>query len=176
MSVLNPRTKVKRSDLFTTEEAIALFGEPGEGGVAESRLVTFKAPYLMRLYERGTPLVVTRIRCHKLVANLVESALITAHQFYGAKRIEALGLDVYGGSYIARKMRGGTEWSKHSFGIAFDFLPQENGLKTKFKDATFGKPEYKEWIDIWQEHGFANLGRNLDYDSMHFEAMRYAFK
>lgn len=176
MTVLNPKQKPTKADLLSTAECIELFGEPGVGGTAESQLVTFNAPYKMRLYDRGQATNVTKVRCHVKISQLAESALITVLQHYGAERIVELGLDVYGGSYNARQMRGGTEWSKHAFGIAFDFLPLENALKTRLANSTFGKPEYKAWLDIWQQHGFVNLGRAADYDPMHFEIARFAVK
>ena len=175
-TVLTPGHKITRADLLTTAECIELFGAPGEGGVAESRLKTFTVPYKLRLYERGAPATVMRVRAHEKVMYLVESVFITILQTYGAKDIERLGLDVYAGSYMARRMVNGTEWSRHAFGVAFDFLPQENGLKTRLAASTFGKPEYREFLDIWQRHGFANLGRALNYDPMHFEIMRIVFK
>lgn len=177
MTVLNPKTQIKRSDLLTTEECIELFGAPGAGGVAESQLVTFTTPYKMRLYERGAPKTQSRVRVHKKIVYLVESVFVTTLDVYGEAEIDRLGINVYAGSYEPRVQRGSkTVWSKHAFGIALDFLPRENGLRTRLADATFGKPEYKAWLDIWQKHGFANLGRALDYDPMHFEIMRIAMK
>lgn len=177
MTVLNPKTKPTKADLLITEECIALFGAPGAGGEAESQLVTFITPYKMRLYTRGAPLTANKVRVHKKVQYLVESAFITTLDTYGFEEIDRLGINVYAGSYEPRLMRGSkTKWSMHAFGVAFDFLPQENELKTRLAASTFGKPEYKAWLDIWQKHGFANLGRALDYDPMHFEVMRIAVK
>lgn len=171
----DPARRLTKADLFSTEEAIARFGTPGEGNGAEQRLVTIQAPYKMRLYERGAPLQVERIRCHELVADWVEAALRLTLNTYGAKRIVKLGLDVYAGSYVPRLMRNSKKtWSKHAFGIAFDFLPKENGNLTPFDRATFSRPEYKEWLDCWRCSGFANLGQveGIGRDAMHFEFMK----
>lgn len=165
------------SDLYSTTQAIAEFGEPNEDdrlSKVEPQLVYFDAPFKLRLYARNTPANVTRIRCHAKIADYAHAALSRVREVYGDERIVRLGLDVYGGCYNPRKVRGGESWSKHAFAIAFDFLQAENGLNTPFAKATFGRPEYKDYLDIWQECGFANLGRipTFNRDAMHFEFMR----
>jgi hypothetical protein len=170
----DPARRITGKDLFTTAEAIARFGQPGEGKSAEAKQVMFDLPYPMRLYVRGAPLVKRRMQCHELVADWAEAALRLTLNHYGLKQIEKLGLDVFSGSYIPRRVRKGTSWSKHAFGIAFDFLAIENGLQTPFKDATFSRPEYKDWLDCWRCSGFANLGQveGFGRDAMHFEFMK----
>lgn len=170
----DPLKKITSKDLFTVAEATARFGTPGEGKGAEQRLVYFPAPYPLRLYARGAALTVNRIRCHELVADWMEAALQLVLKEYGLKQIAKLGLDVYGGCYVPRKVRGGTSWSKHAFGIASDWLQQENGLQTPFAKATFSRPEYKDWLDCWRCSGFANLGQleGFERDAMHFEFMK----
>ena len=173
----DPLKKITSKDLFTTEEAIKRFGTPGEGNQAEAKQVMFDLPYPMRLYDRGTPLVKERMQCHELVAEWAEAALRLTLNEYGLAKIEKYGLDVFSGSYVPRFVRGSENkkvWSKHAFGIAFDFLAKENGLKTPFKLATFSRPEYKDWLDIWRCSGFANLGQLevFERDAMHFEFMK----
>jgi hypothetical protein len=172
----DPARKLTGKDLFSTEEAIKRFGEPGKGNSAEARQVMFDLPYPMRLYDRGAPVVKHRMQCHELVAEWAEAALRLVLNAYGQKRIVELGLDVFSGSYVPRFVRGSKHgtWSKHAFGIAFDFLAKENGLRTPFAKATFSRPEYKDWLDCWRCSGFANLGQveGFGRDAMHFEFMK----
>lgn len=165
------------SDLYSQAQAIESFGFPNEDpklSKVEPQLVYFDSPFKLRLYTRSAVANVSRIRCHKKVAQYAHAAMSRTLEVYGAERIVELGIDVYAGCYNPRKVRGGDSWSKHAFAIAFDFLPGENGLHTPLAKSTFGRPEYKDLLDIWQECGFANLGRlpSMGRDAMHFEFMR----
>ena len=87
---------------------------------------------------------------------------------YGIIKLQQLGIDLFGGCFNFRKMRGGNSWSEHSWGIAIDLDPERNGLRTSFKRSQFSKPEYKKMFDIFYKYGFLNLGKEKNYDSMHF--------
>ena len=88
---------------------------------------------------------------------------------YGLPELQRLEIDLFGGLYNFRKMRGGNRWSRHSWGVAVDLSPTKNGLKTKKPLAQFSKPEYEPMVDIFYKHGFIGLGREQDRDYMHFE-------
>lgn len=91
---------------------------------------------------------------------------------YGRARIDELDIDVFGGSLAVRKMRGGSNWSMHSWGIAIDFDPARNQLKWGRDRATLDNPEYAAFWNFWQDEGWVSLGRAKNFDWMHVQAAR----
>jgi hypothetical protein len=73
----------------------------------------------------------------------------------------------FGGCLNVHKMRGGSAWSMHSWGIAFDFDPDRNQLTWKKDRAAFQPSEYANWFELWEEEGAISLGRSPNYDWMH---------
>lgn len=151
---------------MTTKETIAKYGKPNV--IGEGYLVSIRLPYPMRL-AWDTDSVVHNMRCHKLVADKFLLVFNEIHRVYGYEKIKELGIDLFGGCFNFRKMRGGNDWSKHSWGIAIDLDPSRNKLKETSKTARFARPEYKPMIDIFYKYGFISLGREKNYDWMHFE-------
>ena len=151
--------------MITTAQAIAKYGKPNQAG---SYLVSIKLPFPMRLaWDKNT--IVKTMRCHKLVADQLTAIFTEILQVYGLAKIQELGIDLFGGCFNFRQMRGGSDWSRHSWGIAVDLDPERNQLKETSKTARFAHPEYKQMIDIFYKHGFVSLGREKNYDWMHFE-------
>jgi len=70
-----------------------------------------------------TRIEISSIRCHKLIAPLIEEAF---------RRIVAQGLKssvkTYGGGYVFRAKRGQVKPSTHSWGIAIDLNPNTNAM------------------------------------------------
>ncbi len=151
---------------MTTKAVISKYGKPNVTG--DGYLVTILLPYPMRL-AWDTESVVSKMRCHKLVAGRFLAVFNEILRVYGYAKIKELGIDLFGGCFNFRKMRGGNDWSMHSWAIAIDLDPARNQLKETSKTARFARPEYKAMIDIFYKHGFISLGREKNYDWMHFE-------
>jgi hypothetical protein len=151
---------------MTTKQIIAKYGKPNVTG--EGYLVTIQLPYPMRI-AWDTDTTVTRMRCHKLVADKFLAVFNEIHREYGYAEIKELGIDLFGGCFNFRKMRGGNDWSTHSWGISIDLDPARNQLKETSKTARFARPEYKKMIDIFYKHGFIGLGPEQNRDWMHWE-------
>ena len=151
---------------MTTNEIVKKYGKPNETG--EGYLTTILLPYPMKLaWDLDTK--VSKMRCHKLAAETFLNVFNDLLAHYGLKEIERLGIDLFGGCFNYRKMRGGTSWSTHAWGIAIDIDPARNLLKETSKTARFARPEYQPMIDIFYRHGFISLGIEKGYDWMHFE-------
>ena len=152
--------------MITTAQALAKYGKPTQDG--KPYLVTIALPYPMRLaWDKNT--VIRKMRCHRLVAQNFSNAFMEILQVYGLAEIQRLGIDLFGGCFNFRAMRGGTEWSRHAWAIAIDLDPERNGLKTPYLKSNFAKPEYARLHAIMEKHGFENLGKVKGYDSMHWQ-------
>jgi len=151
--------------MITTQSAIKKYGFPNEN---PNYLTVLNLPYPMRLaWDKNV--FVKKITCHKLVSDKLELIFKDILNHYGIDKVKELGIDIYGGCFNFRKMRGGNDYSRHSWGIAVDLDPERNLLKETSKTARFARPEYKPMIDIFYKHGFISLGREKNYDWMHFE-------
>lgn len=152
--------------MLTTQQIIEKYGKPDDDG--SDYLVTLNLPYPMRLsWDKDT--TVSKIRCHRLIKDKLSAVFSDLLTHYGLTELQKLGIDLFGGCFSFRKMRGGSDWSRHSWGIAIDLDPARNSLKATSKTAQFAKPAYKAMIDIFYKHGFVSLGREKNYDWMHFE-------
>ena len=147
-------------------EVYARYGKPNETG--KGYLTLIKVPYPMYLAWDKT-IKVTKISCHKLIADKLTAVFAEILSHYGLEKIHELGIDIYGGCFCYRKTRGGNKISRHSWGVAIDLDPERNSLKMTFNEARFSKEEYKPLLDIFSRHGFINYGVLLNYDAMHFE-------
>jgi hypothetical protein len=133
---------------------IARFGQPGD----ESNLVGANVRGLGIKYE-GRP--VQTIRCHRLVAHSLVQILTDI-----ADTPSAWILAQYAGCYNYRKMRGGSRHSKHAWGIAVDFAPDTNGLRTHWPRAATMPIEAME---AFARQGWLAAGAFWNCDAMHFE-------
>jgi hypothetical protein len=152
--------------MITTAELFKKYGTPNESG--SPYLTKIVLPYPMILsWDKAVK--VNSIRCHKMISNNLLTVFNEILQAYGLQSIQQLGIDLYGGCFNYRQMRGGNDWSRHSWGIAIDLDPARNLLHETRATARFARPEYQKMIDIFYRNGFLSLGVEKDYDWMHFE-------
>lgn len=152
--------------MITTEQLIKKYGKPTEQGTGY--LIPISLPYPMKLaWDLNTK--VTTIRCHRLVADKLKEVFNELLLVYGLPKIQELGLNIYGGCFNFRKMRGGNDYSRHSWGVAIDLDPERNQLKETSKTARFARPEYDKLHEIFEKYGFENMGKVKGYDWMHWQ-------
>jgi lysozyme family protein len=138
----------------------AFYGEVGQN---QTKLV-FPYPVCLAW---DTSTFVKSTSCHEKVHDAALRILTRVLDFYGLDRIRQLRLDRFGGCLNVRRMRGGSAWSMHSWGIAFDFDPDRNQLRWGRDRAAFARPEYEKWFKLWEEEGAVSLGRTRNFDWMH---------
>ena len=149
-----------------TAEFDNFFGPHGD-----SNLVRFKSPYPMRIaWDTGK--TVNSFSCHAKVQESMGRVLNKVLNFYGLEEIQRLNLDMWGGCFNERPLRGGSNWSMHSWGIAVDFDPDRNKLKMGRDQAEFASSEYNKWWEFWEEEGWVSLGRLRNFDWMHIQAAK----
>ncbi len=139
------------------------YGRRGEN------LVTINAPYELKI-AWDLRLKARKITCHRNVAESLTKVLENVRNTYGENDINSLRLNYFGGSFNNRLMRGGSQWSTHSWGIAVDFDPDRNRLRWGRDRAAFAHPIYNEWWRCWEEEGWVSLGRRRNFDWMHIQA------
>ncbi|MBB4063700.1 peptidoglycan-binding protein [Gellertiella hungarica] len=117
----------------------------------------------------------TRVRkmaVHEKVAKSAEKALQDVAQTYTLVERAKIGIDIFGGSLNVRRMRGGTAYSMHSWGIAIDFDPERNQLKWGRDKARLAQDDAIPFWTIWEAEGWLSLGRSRNFDWMHVQAAR----
>lgn len=152
--------------MLTSQQAISKYGTPNKTG--SGYLVAISLPYPMRV-SWNVKKVVKSFQCHKSVADQLRAIFTDILEHYGLPEIQRLGIDLYGGCFNYRAMRGGSELSIHSWGLAVDLDPTRNLLRETSKTARFARPEYQPMIDMFYINGFESLGREKNYDWMHFQ-------
>lgn len=159
------RAKVYQRNWPTQKDVRTFYGEPG------SNLVSVKPAYSMRLaWDQDTQ--IHSFMAHEKCKESMEAAFENVLNFYGLDEIKRLRLDLFGGCFNLRKMRGGSALSMHSWGIAIDIDPERNQLRWGRDRATLDDAPYREWWECWEEQGAVSLGRALNYDWMHLQFAR----
>ncbi len=141
------------------------FGKPG------TNQTTLTLPFPM-VIAWETNKTIKKFTCHKFVKDPLERIFQRTLDYYGHEKIKELRLDRWGGCLNVRKMRGGSSWSMHSWGIAVDLDPDNNQLKWNHKRATFARPAYNKFWEFVYDEGAIGLGKERDYDWMHLQFSR----
>ncbi len=130
-----------------------------------------RLPFKMKL-AWDTSKEISSFSVHEKVHASAKRAFDAILAHYGKTKIKQLGLDLYGGCLNVRKMRGGSRYSMHSWGIAIDFDPAHNRLRWGRDRARMAKREYAPFLDAWEAEGWISLGRERNFDWMHVQAAR----
>lgn len=156
------------SEWPTQANVISVFGPAGGAEATAGRCrLPFAFPLAWDASQR-----ITSFACHRLVAEPLTRIFAEAAAFYGEAGFRKLRLDEFGGCFNYRPMRGGASLSMHSWGIAVDLDPLNNGLHTRAPAATFSRPEYVPFWKIVEAEGAVSLGRTIGRDWMHFQFAR----
>jgi hypothetical protein len=116
--------------------------------------------------------IIKRITLHRKVAASASRVLQNVSEIYTERERSDLGLDIFSGSLNVRKMRGGSRYSMHSWGIAIDFDNQRNGLKWHKPKSRLSHDDAIPFWQEWEKEGWLSLGRARDFDWMHVQAAR----
>ena len=140
-------------------------------GAVGTNQTQIQLPYEMRLaWDKRRK--ISKITVHQKVAASAKRCFDRIHAAYNQKQILDLGLDLFGGSLNVRKMRGGSAYSMHSWGIAIDFDPERNQLNWGRDRARLAQPDANAFWEIWEDEGWLSLGRARNFDWQHIQAAR----
>jgi hypothetical protein len=113
-------------------------------------------------------ITIKSLRVHRLVAESLTRILNAIWEAFGRnqKAIDAAGMNLIGGGYNWRQMRGKARLSMHAYGCAVDFDPARNGMG----DPT---PEMdRRVVETFKAEGWVWGGdwSPQSRDGMHFQA------
>jgi peptidoglycan hydrolase-like protein with peptidoglycan-binding domain len=140
----------------------------GGMGIHQTKLTL---PFPMKIAWEPTK-TITNFSIHEKVHDSAKRCFERIAEAYDAEAREKTGINIYGGCFNVRKMRGGKRWSMHSWGIAIDFDPDRNSLSSNRATARLAQPDCLRFWQIWEEEGWVSLGRTCDFDWMHVQAAR----
>lgn len=140
----------------------------GEAGGPQCTAGKVELAYSMVIAWNKTQ-TIHRFSCHEKVAQPLTGIFQQTLQHYGLADVERLGLNIFGGCFNFRQMRGGSSLSTHAYGAAVDLNPEHNQLRWGAERAQFAKPEYVPFWNIVMAHGGTPAGYAWGKDWMHFQ-------
>lgn len=134
-----------------------------------AHLVRFTSPYPM-LLSFDLSRRVTKIRCHKLVAESLERVLVAILAHYGnPTEVHRARMDLFGGCFNFRRISGSGRLSTHAWGAGIDLDPDRNPLGKPHSE-TDGMMPFAV-VKLFESEGWRWGGRfNSRPDCMHFQA------
>lgn len=163
----------KCKEIFPHEDSVNLmkfYGDPrGSNGQVSKKwfsenMVKWTPPYTI-YYSDGKRTPLKTIFLHKKVVSVYTAAFTDVKNTFEPKEINDLRLNISGGAFNYRVIRGGNRLSTHAFGIAIDMDPARNPYPKKWKEGMINR----EFCDILMKHGIWWRGHNGDVDAMHFQ-------
>lgn len=152
----------RASDNSTDRETIF-----GPAGGPRCTAGTARSPFPLKL-SWDLSNTITSFRCHELVADKFSRIYENIADTYTKQQIADIGLDIWGGCYNYRNMRGGSTLSTHAYGIAVDTDPVRNQLRWGRDRARLAKSDAEAFWRIVEAEGAVSLGRTKNYDFMHY--------
>lgn len=141
-------------------------GRPDPKWEAEN-LIKIKPPYPMFWsWDKGR--MVGAITLHKKCAPAFLASLEGIRDTFNQFERKKFQLDMCGGGYNFRLMRGGNRLSVHSWGAALDLAPEINFLGRRHDTGLGMMP--KEAVSIFQKNGLKWGGKWTRPDAQHFQA------
>jgi hypothetical protein len=159
-----PAAAAPRFAAVSRAQAPHVFGAPGSARATAGRC---DLPFAHRLAWAPAQQII-QYRCHQLLAEVMTWVHAEAARHYGEAEYRRLRLDLWGGCFNHRPVRGGTAVSIHSYGAAVDTDPERNGLHTPTDRAALARPDYAPWWRIVDATGGRPLGRRINRDWMHW--------
>lgn len=163
----------KCKEIFPHEDIVNLikfFGDPrGSNGQVSRKwyaenIVKWEPPYKL-FYSDGKRTPLKTLLLHKKVVPVFTSAYTEVMNTFSPQEIKDLRLDISGGTYNYRVVRGGNRLSTHAFGIAIDMDPARNPYPKVWKEGMINR----EFCNILMRHGIWWRGYKGDVDAMHFQ-------
>jgi hypothetical protein len=160
--------------LFPHEDVASLnnfYGDPrGANGDVDAKwfkanTVKWTPPYPL-YYSDGLKTPLKTLYLHKKVVSVYTEAFTEVKQHFSESDIEKYRLNISGGTFCYRLMRGGDRLSVHSWAIAIDIDPGHNPFPSSWRKGMLNP----EFAAILEKHGLLWRGRPGDNDPMHFQA------